>query len=158
MATINSYKLVNATDDDCNLLFQWANDREVRLNSFNSEPIEYDEHIKWFNNKLQSKDSIIYIFKVYNENVGLIRLDKIQNNTYLINYSIAKEHRGKGYAIVLLNTIKQKYKSSLLIGKVKKENTASIKAFIKSEYIIKEELDMYVFYSFIENKPEGNED
>lgn len=144
----DNYELLHATDNDCDLLFQWANDKDVRLNSFNSKSIDYEEHVKWFKSKIESNDSIIYLFKVYNDKVGLVRLDKIETNTYIINYSIAKEHREKGYATELLKLIKGKYEKSLLIGKVKKENTASIKAFIKAKYLMKEESNMYVFYSF----------
>ncbi|MBU5436664.1 GNAT family N-acetyltransferase [Tissierella sp. MSJ-40] len=147
MINIDSYKLVNVTENDCDLIFQWSNDKDVRLNSFNSNPIKYEDHIKWFKDKMKSNDSIMYIFKVCDGKVGLIRLDKLENNTYIINYSIAREHREKGYATILLRLVKEKYKDSFLIGKVKKENIASIKAFIKAEYIMKEKLDMYIFYS-----------
>lgn len=148
MINNNKYELLHATDNDCDLLFQWANDKDVRTSSFNSEAIKYEEHVKWFKNKIESNDSIIYLFKAYNDKVGVIRLDKIEDNIYIINYSITKEHRKKGYATELLKLIKGKYKNSLLIGKVKKENIASIKAFIKADYIMKEEPDFYVFCSY----------
>lgn len=148
MIDINNYELVYAKEKDCDLLFKWVNDRDVRLNSFNSEQIKYEDHVKWFNDKMKSNNSSIYLFKVNDVNVGLIRLDKIDKDTYLINYSIAKEYRRKGYATILLRLIKDKYKDNLLIGKVKNKNIASIKAFIRAKYIMKKEQDIYVFYSF----------
>lgn len=151
MVTNESHKLVYATEEYCDLLFEWTNDEDVRLNSFNSELIQYEEHKKWFKSKIESDDTIIYIYKVNNQDIGVIRLEKTDNNSYLINYSITKEHRKKGHATKLLKLIKKMHKEQLLIGKVKKENIPSLKAFIKAEYIMKEEIDIYVFYSFNKN-------
>ena len=44
---------------DVDLLFSWANDKEVRKNSFSSEPICYEEHLAWFRKKYQERDSQI---------------------------------------------------------------------------------------------------
>lgn len=148
MSETNEYELVHATESDCDLLFNWANDRAVRSNSFKSEFINYQSHIDWFKKKMDSKDSTIYILKVNKVKAGVVRLDKIKEYTYLINYSIAKENRRKGYGTILLRLIKQRYKSRLLIGKVKKDNIGSAKAFLKADYKMKEEADSYVFYSF----------
>lgn len=142
-----NYSLRDVTRQDCDLLFVWANDKTVRENSFNANEIKYDEHVNWFNNKLDSKGTNMYIFEVNYDDVGLIRLDKLNSNSYLINYSISKEHRGKGYATALLTLIKGKYSTYLLIGKVKQGNIASIKAFTKAGYIMKEEAEMKIFHS-----------
>ncbi|WP_158002136.1 hypothetical protein [Clostridium botulinum] len=37
-------KLRKVNEKDCEPLFQWANDKEVRKNSFNTEDIIYEEH------------------------------------------------------------------------------------------------------------------
>lgn len=142
------FKLVIATEKDCDLLFQWINDKNVRLNSFKTELIKYKEHKRWFQKKIQSEDTKIYILKVNSKNVGVIRLEKIEDDSYLINYSIAKEYRKRGYGTELLRLIKQKYNDDLLIGKVKKKNIFSIKAFIKAGYVMKSERDIYIFYSY----------
>ncbi|ABW20042.1 GNAT family N-acetyltransferase [Alkaliphilus oremlandii] len=142
------YNFKNIEKNDCDLIFEWANDETVRNNSFNSNTIEYEEHVKWFDEKLKSTDSIMHIFEVNNVSVGLIRLDRFDDKSFLINYSIAKEHRGRGYATYLLQLIKDKYKTNFLIGKVKSTNSASIKAFMKAGYIMKDESDIKLFYSF----------
>lgn len=144
----SGYKLRKVTSNDCDLIFEWANDKSVRENSFNSEKINYDEHIRWFNRKLISEESLMYILKVKSNEVGMIRLDKIDQLSYLINYSIAKEHRGNGYATVLLKIIKELNPSNILIGKVKNNNLGSIKAFLNSGYNMKEEeSDIKIFFS-----------
>lgn len=147
MLNENQCKLINVTIDDCDLLFNWVNDYEVRANSFNTNKIEYEEHVEWFKFEVIQNSSNMYILKVKNEKVGLVRLNELSTNEYLISYSIAKEYRGKGFGTMLLRLIKEKHSSRLLIGKVKKDNIGSIKAFQNAGYCMKEEPDMYIFYS-----------
>ncbi|MCF6465227.1 GNAT family N-acetyltransferase [Clostridium sp. Cult2] len=147
MLNNNQYKLVNVTKDDYDLLFIWANDYEVRANSFNTDEIKYDEHVKWFESKLKQDTSSMYILEIQNKKIGLVRLDKILAHKYLINYSIAREYRGQGYGTILLKLIKEKYNSNLLIGKVKKDNIASIRAFKNAGYYMRQDSEIYTFYS-----------
>lgn len=41
-------KALNTTQD-CSLIYNLSNDPLVRANSFISEPIIYENHVKWFN-------------------------------------------------------------------------------------------------------------
>ena len=41
--------------EDMEQLFLWANDKEVRKNSFSMEPISYEEHQEWYEKKLEKK-------------------------------------------------------------------------------------------------------
>ena len=52
-------KKVEPTDVD--LLYQWANDSEVRKNAFHTEPILYENHVKWFANVLADASMYQYI-------------------------------------------------------------------------------------------------
>ena len=40
---------VEKTSEDCSLIYNLSNDPLVRINSFNSEPIFYENHVRWFN-------------------------------------------------------------------------------------------------------------
>ena len=142
--------LREVTKFDCNLLFEWANDKSTRENSFNSDEIKYDEHVNWFEQKLKAKDTYMYILEVNKQSVGLIRLEYLVDRDYLISFSISPRHRKKGYATILLKQIKDSKPSYNLIGKVKNKNTPSIKAFLKAGYIMKEEGEIKIFYSLYE--------
>jgi RimJ/RimL family protein N-acetyltransferase len=144
---MDEYKLVEATKGDCQLLYRWTNEVEVRRNSFNTNKVSYEDHINWFMNKLNSKDTFIYIFKNKKESIGVIRLEKLECKSMLINYSIDSNYRSQGYATKLLQLIKIKFKDYTLVGEVKKNNIGSIKAFQKAGYFMKEELEYLVFYS-----------
>lgn len=145
---MKEYKLVKANEDDCELLYRWTNEEEVRKNSFNTDKINYEDHVKWFMGKLNSLETFIYIFKANDEYpIGVIRLEKIDEDSMLINFSIDSKYRGLGYATKLLDLIKIKFEDYILVGKVKKGNIGSIRAFQKAGYIMTEELDKLIFYS-----------
>lgn len=124
--------------EDCDLLFEWVNDNEVRSNAFNSSKVKYEEHNKWFNEKLNSQNTFIYI--LYNDAVpiGQIRID-ICEGTGIIDYSIARKYRGLGYGTDLIRILEEqifidKINISQLVGKVKATNMPSRRAFKKAGY------------------------
>lgn len=136
---------------DVDLLFSWANDKEVRKNSFSSEPICYEEHLAWFRKKYQERDSQIYIFCEEGQEKGMLRLD-FHGNEVEISYSIAPEERRKGYGekLILLAEQEACYKFQemgecalgrerrgqrlVIKARVKKDNLASNHIFTKLGY------------------------
>lgn len=123
----------NAITEDCELLFKWANEESVRKNSVISDKIELDNHIKWFNNKMNDKNCKMLIITKDNIDVGQIRID-ILNNVGIISYSIDKMFRGQGIGTEALKLIKLKLNNINLVGVVKKENKSSTKAFENAGY------------------------
>ena len=139
-------KLRKATYDDCNILFEWANDPSVRANSFNTKAIEIDDHRNWLKNKLIDKNTALFIVTYNNDNVGTIRLDK-DGEELIISYSIDKNYRGRGLGTKVLDAIKKEMQELTLVGFVKKENIPSIKAFEKAGYIRFDEENQIKFIS-----------
>lgn len=121
-----------ATLDDSDLLFSWANDVFVRKNSFNSDPIIKTDHIIWLDDKLSDPNSNILIILKDSVPIGQVRVD-IQENKGFISYSICSNYRGNNLGCECLNLIKNLFDINL-VGYVKKDNIASIKAFEKSGY------------------------
>ena len=136
-----SLYLRKASIEDRELLFKWANDPTVRANSFSTEKISYDEHVLWFDNIMKRSDCIQYILMDNDMPIGQARVS-IEGEIAEIGYSICKEKRGMGYGSELLKFVSREiYKNcsniSKIIGRVKPENIASQKAFIKAGYIEK---------------------
>jgi RimJ/RimL family protein N-acetyltransferase len=130
--------LRKATSDDLDILFKWANDYDVRKNAFNSEPIPYENHKKWFYNMMENDDIIQYILMDDNISVGQIRLD-IDECYAEIDYSVDKRFRNKGYGHKLLQLIFDEVNANYpeikkLIAKVKPDNPASKKIFESEGY------------------------
>lgn len=124
-------KLRQATKDDCELLFDWANNPQVRANAINTEPIEWEGHCKWFQSKLQSSDKILILEDSIP--VGQIRLDVVDNH-YLIDYSVQSNQRGKGYGKILLEMVIKSHRDYTLKGEVREDNIGSKKAFERSGF------------------------
>lgn len=138
------FELKFADIEDAKLLFDWSNDKTVRQNSLNSELIEWEDHVRWLNDKLVS-DSIILILLYNNIPVGVIRFDN-KADYFLINYSIDQKYRGKGFGKKIVESALDKInKGSQLRAVVKKENISSIKIFEKLGFKKNSETDDSVF-------------
>lgn len=129
--------LVEATIEDADLLFEWANDDEVRKNSFNKEKIVYEDHQSWLKKALDSKMRYIYIYYYGDEPVGQIRIDLIEDGKKAeIGYSIDKAYRGKGHGTQMLILIEALIECSFpqvkwISGKVLNGNAKSERVFEK---------------------------
>ena len=51
------------TIDDMELYFVWANDPDVRIQSFNSSQIELDDHKKWFVAAIKNEAWSMFVFQ-----------------------------------------------------------------------------------------------
>lgn len=139
--------------EQVDLLYKWANDLECRKNSFQSEPIQYETHVKWCNDKLKSKDVDIYIAYLKSIPVGQIRL-VYEYKTALISYSIDKNYRGLGLGRQLIQSIEEqklygKNNITKLVGKVKLDNIASQIVFEKCQYEKIYKDDHIIFCKFV---------
>ena len=131
-------KMRKATKEDLLLYYDWANEPDVRANSINKEGIALQDHTNWFLKRLEDENSIFLVLEEENIPVGQLRIDLNDKET-LINFSIDKIQRGKGYGTVILNEAYEHYKSLHtdlpFTGYVKTTNLGSVKAFIKGGFL-----------------------
>lgn len=132
------------TADDVHLLFEWANDDLVRANSYNQKPILFENHVKWFSEKLEDPNALFLIFLDENElPVGQVRY-QINGLEAVVGILIDKMHRGKGYASKMLSIAADYFHSMNpnveIHAFVKVSNMASYHAFIKAGYSLQEKL------------------
>lgn len=85
-----------ATMDDARLLFEWANDPDVRAASFSSEPIPWEDHLSWLARRIDDDAHRLLVFSVNNKNIGLVRLMFV-GERIILSYLIDKNYRGQGY-------------------------------------------------------------
>lgn len=128
-----------ASKDDCELMFNWANDPEVRRYSFHPEPIPRADHVRWFGCKLKDPDSKIYILSgPEKEPAGQIRFHKILPDEAEIAVMIKKEFRGRGFGAkgirLLSDHILSEKWVKLIHALIKEDNQGSIKSFKKAGY------------------------
>ncbi len=125
-----NFFLREATIDDALLLFDWVNDKDVRFNSINQETIIWENHLKWLESRLNSKDTFIYILSDGEINYGQIRIDN-HNDWWTIDYSIDVNSRGKEFGSLIVNLLIEKCKNFNFKAFVKKSNLSSIRVFVK---------------------------
>lgn len=125
--TNSGFSLREATSQDCFMFFEWANDEGVRRNSFNPQKIELENHIAWFNKKLSSDQSKLYVLLKHETPVGQARLDK-EGDYWNLDYSIDSKYRGNGLGNIIVKALIETYVRPLK-AVVKKSNIASIKVF-----------------------------
>ena len=94
--TPESVQLRPATRADCDLIFGWRNLPEiVELGSLSRE-VTLDEHTRWFQSSLVSKDRRIYIIESAGKPVGQIRFDHAGDHIWELSMYLIPGHTGAG--------------------------------------------------------------
>ncbi|GAL83268.1 hypothetical protein MYP_494 [Sporocytophaga myxococcoides] len=135
-----SITIRSAEEKDVMTYFEWANDKEVRQNSINKENIKLEDHLNWFNSKIKSENHFFCIAEnSKGEALGQVRFDKKENETWLINFSIDRDERGKGIGEIMLHKsmamIRKDINASLFMAYVSIHNTSSLSIFNKLGFI-----------------------
>ena len=156
-----SFRIANLSD--IKLYFDWANDNNVREQSYNSNQIDFKNHKEWFESKLEDCSCIMLVFENEDKlNIGQIRIQKVKNNEALIGISIASEHRGKGYAKEMIYRASDYFLDInpmfVINAYIKEHNLGSKFAFEKSGYELIAMIDNENCNSFHLIKRHKNED
>lgn len=128
-----------ATLADVKLYFDWANDPIVREQSYNSNVIDFENHKKWFETKLEDESCMLLLFQNEEKlNIGQIRVQKENEKEALIGISIAAENRGTGLAKEMLLLASDYFleinECYLINAYIKEQNVSSKQAFVKAGF------------------------
>ena len=138
--------LQKASYDDCQDIFNWQSNTEIRKYSHNSEPVEWHQHCSWLRSTVANDYKHLYMIKLKVHNsqtslsVGLLRLDRRKKTHdaidagWLISILIASEMQGKKLAEQAINAIAHTYKKQGIIAEVHLDNLASHRLFIRSGF------------------------
>lgn len=131
-------------NEDRRLLWQWANDLEVRAASFSADPISWETHTAWFDEKLRSAQgsaakNIILIAEDEEANpVGQIRFDARPDGEWEVDVSLAKSMRGRGLGSDLIESglreLAVRGGRTRVHALVKPENVASVRSFERAAF------------------------
>jgi RimJ/RimL family protein N-acetyltransferase len=142
-------EIIEADINHCKLLFKWRNEYHTRMNSFSSKPINLNEHKDWFQKRLKSYNSKVWILYKSKMPIGQIRIEKNKNNKWEIDYSIEKKNRGMGYGKYLISWCVENHSDKTLMALVKEENTISRRIFENLDFIvIKKENNIYHYVRY----------
>jgi RimJ/RimL family protein N-acetyltransferase len=146
-----SMKIREATESDTKIIFNWSNDSLVRVQSFSSNTIEFEDHVIWFKEKLQKDNSLLLINKFDGNNIGLVRFE-VENEKCFVGILIDEKFRGKGFSsLMLINSSKYYFTrfSTPIFAHIKKSNIASIRSFKKAGYSIFNEIKVKGFNTLV---------
>jgi len=123
---------------DAEIIYNLSNDKEVRKNSINRSPLDYENHKKWLQLKLADDNYKIYLFFIKKNFIGQVKFD-IKSDSAIVGISLSENFRGKGYSTVILRIAIKKifeiYGGVInIIALIREDNQASVKSFLKSGF------------------------
>jgi UDP-2,4-diacetamido-2,4,6-trideoxy-beta-L-altropyranose hydrolase len=89
-----------AAPSDLLFFFNWANDPELRRQSYNTGNITLAEHRTWFEKKIQDSHCVMLVFEYKNTPIAQVRFDI--GETAVVSYSLDKDYRGRGWGESIL--------------------------------------------------------
>lgn len=134
------FSLRPARKEDSQFLFDLRNEEAVRCVSSNPDPISLETHHHWFEKKLASKESVIFIAEEEGTSFAQTRFDIVDEETADISIAVIATKRGKGYGALLIGEATKCFlslhpKVSLVRAFIKPENAASLRSFLKAGYL-----------------------
>ncbi len=131
-------KLRLVREGDCGLLFEWAEDPMARAASFHSAAIVWEDHTRWFTERLQDPHSVIYIGEnAVDKPLGLVRF-QIKGEKAVLSVNVAPEFRSAGWGreLLALSTRSLVRTSSVrrVDALVKPDNQVSVRLFEASGF------------------------
>ncbi len=126
--------LRSANEDDCMLLWRWANDPDVRAAAFQPEPIPWEDHVEWFRKKRSDPASRTYIVEDPDGcPVGQVRCDIQADGSAEVDLSVARDRRGRGYGAAALRLACERFHRDThvtqMVAYIKPQNLSSLRAF-----------------------------
>ena len=124
-----------AIDTDSKNIFEWRNDLLTRHMSHTNKIVEWEHHINWFANSLNSETRMLLICEQgFDSKIAVIRFD-ISDLTAFVSINLNPSMRGKNLAKVsLIKSIEffsKKHPSiKNLVAEVNEENVSSKKSFL----------------------------
>lgn len=136
---LNPISMRVATSSDVDLYYAWVNDELVRQYSFQQDEIQYENHVNWFNSRIENPNFLFLVF--FNQDksaIGQVRINK-NDEEVIIGISVDKNYRGFGYSFKMLRLACQhyfkNYSDNEIFAYIKLENKASIATFKKAGFL-----------------------
>ena len=141
-----------ASRPDSKDIHEWRNDELTRKMSLNSDYIEWDDHMKWFESSLINDRRLLLICEESDskDKYAFVKFE-IQDHRALTSINLSPCKRGKGLAYECLKKAisfcRLNFPSILFFdAEIKKVNLASKQIFEKSGFIVKQELKEVLYY------------
>ena len=146
-------ELRKLSPDDCNIIFSWISNPELRKMTGTRGIPNYERHINWFETKLSDGKNLIKMITYDQIPVGIIGTNEINttdNNASIYLYIGNQLYRKKGIAFNAINQIIEllvkNFNCHKVTATIRSYNLPSINLFIKCGFVcegIQKEQIMY---------------
>jgi len=130
------------------MIFAWRNDPVTRAVSVATEEITWDDHQKWFAIVLADPDRHLLLAQLAEQRMGVVRFDRVSDQTWEISLNLAPETRGRGRGVASIKAghrwLLNNEKRAQIIAKVRASNEVSLRAFGKAGYTEESRFDDWV--------------
>jgi sialic acid synthase SpsE/RimJ/RimL family protein N-acetyltransferase len=131
--------LRRAAAGDAGIVWEWANDPVVRRASFHTDPIPWERHVEWFNARLASASSRIYIVAGPDASpAGVVRFERGEDGNAEVGVNLAASHRGRGLGRLALKVacraVRLEWPGARIVAHIRPENEASVAAFVAAGF------------------------
>lgn len=133
-----------ANISDARSIWEMRNDPVSREASINTEFIEYENHVKWFQQSLENPDRKIFIVEREGSPVGLVRADAIRDG-HKITWIVAPAERGRGIGKKMVKAFIEQFHETVY-AEVKKNNFFSIRVAENCGMRKYDEVDGVLYY------------
>jgi len=132
-----SLEIVEATENDCEIVFKFNNEPAARSVTFSPAPLDFEKHKKWYLNAISDINIRLYLLKIGYEDIGVLKY-KIHKNEASIGIVLKPEMRGKGVGNLILKKSSDQFikdhSNMKIIAKIKNSNIVSIRSFKKANF------------------------
>lgn len=130
-----------ATMADSELLFVWRNDPHAYQNFFSAKPVTKPEHLEWLTKTLDNYNRYLFIILHQGQPIGQVRFD-VNEESAEISITLAPDQRGQGLGVKTIIEATEYFLNQVpglrtIIAVIKADNQASLKAFAKAGYKLK---------------------
>lgn len=137
--TMPMIKLRPVEFTDSKTIWEWANEPTTRSVSFSPEPIPWEQHSRWFSEKLLDPHCLFFmVLGADDMPIGQVRYDT-DGNEAVISVGLAADHRGQGYGSQAIQLASRHVFARTAIeaihAYIKPDNSSSIRAFTRAGFI-----------------------
>jgi len=127
-----------ADGQDAGTVFSWRNTHFVASRSTSGQIVEHCDHKAWFVRSLASPDRLLLIVCIDDEDAGVVRFDRVDNETAVISVYLDESKTGYGAGIVAIRggsaRAREVWPAARIEAYVRNDNLLGRKAFAKAGY------------------------
>ena len=143
-------KVRQATYDDAIDILDWRNDEHTRAMSKDSDVVDKDRHLAWFNSAISDPRRLILIGELCQNKIGMVRFD-YKRGSWGVSINLSPSMRGRGYGFTLLEKgitlLRDMGNMEEIFAEVRAENISSMKMFEQCGFAIFKKDDDYFYMS-----------